>query len=95
MFEHDTKEKRTGVVEITDFSFEVVQEMVRAMMEGACGLWYTQSEALATIADKYNIHSLIQAANQKKRVMNSIPWCSFRLVLSYVLPETRDQCSLS
>ena len=65
MFAHDTKEKQTRTVEIKDFSFEVVQEMIRFMMHNYCTLWDGQMEALTSIAEKYNIADMKKLAHEK------------------------------
>jgi hypothetical protein len=70
MFTHDTKEKRTGVVEIEDFSFLVVQEMIRFLMYDYCTHWDGHYENLAAIADKYNIAGMKQQAAQKKKLLD-------------------------
>ena len=73
MFTHDTKEKRTGVVEITDFSFQVVQEMVRFLMHDYCTGWDGQYEKLAAIADKYDIAGMKKLAAEKKALLDQHP----------------------
>ena len=73
MFTHDTKEKQTGVVEITDFSFQVVQEMVRFLMHDYCTGWDGQYEKLAAIADKYDIAGMKKLAAEKKALLDQHP----------------------
>lgn len=70
MFEHDTKEKQTRIVKITDFSFEVVQEMVRFLMHDYCTLWDGHYDDLQAIADKYNINGMKQLAVGKKELLD-------------------------
>jgi hypothetical protein len=65
MFNHDTKEKQTGVVEIEDFPFLVVQEMIRFLMHNYCSHWDGHYEQLAAIAEKYNIRGMKQLAAKK------------------------------
>ena len=72
MFEHDLKEKQTSVVEINDFSFEIVKEMIRFMMHGTCALWHKHHEDLAAIADKYQIEGMKQLAVTKKQWIDEL-----------------------
>ena len=72
MFEHDLKEKQTSVVEINDFSFEIVKEMIRFMMHGTCALWHKHHEDLAAIADKYQIEGMKQLALTKKQWIDEL-----------------------
>ena len=73
MFTHDTKEKQTGIVEISDFSFQVVQEMVRFLMHDYCTGWDGQYEKLAAIADKYDIVGMKKLAAEKKVLLDLHP----------------------
>lgn len=70
MFTHDTKEKQTCVVEIADFSFEVVQEMIRFMMNDYCTLWDGCYDKLLAIADNYNIAGMKKLAAEKKILLD-------------------------
>lgn len=72
MFDHETQEKESGVVEITDFPFVVVEQMVHFMKHGHCSLWYTELDRLTAIADKYNITGMIEVAIEKNRLMDRI-----------------------
>lgn len=72
MFEHDTMERQTGIVKITDFSFDVVKQMTDYVMFDYCTLWDTKHKELAAIADKYNIIGMKMLANQKKWILSRI-----------------------
>lgn len=70
MFAHNTKEKQTGIVEIEDFSFLVVQEMIRFLMHDYCTHWDGHYEELEAIADKYNIVGMKELAGKKKQLLD-------------------------
>lgn len=72
MFEYDTKERQTGVVEITDFSFQVVKLMRDFVMFDYCTHWDTKYEELVAIADKYDIIGLMQLAEKKKQLLDQL-----------------------
>lgn len=72
MFEHDTKERQTGIVNITDFSFDIVEQMARFVMYGNCTLWGTMYDELAAIADKYNIIGMMELADKKKQLLDQV-----------------------
>ena len=72
MFTLDMLEQETGVVEITDFSFEAVQEMIRFLMHGSCCRWLTHLDELTRIADKYNIQGMKRLANEKKELIDRL-----------------------
>ena len=72
MFDHDSKEALSGVVEISDFSLEVVTQMARYALHGYCSGWTKHYDQLLAIADKYNIEGMKKLAEEKKGLMDRI-----------------------
>ncbi|CAG0902429.1 unnamed protein product [Cyprideis torosa] len=58
MFQHDMLEKQTGEVKITDFSAEVIEELLRFMYSGNVRNIERISEDLFSAAAKYDLKSL-------------------------------------
>ncbi|CAG0902428.1 unnamed protein product [Cyprideis torosa] len=58
MFDHDMLEKQTGEVKITDFSSEVIEELLRFMYTGKVQNIERISEDLFSAAAKYDLKSL-------------------------------------
>ena len=69
MFAYDTIERQSRTVEIKDFSFEVVQEMIRFMIHDYCTLGDGQMEALTSIAEKYNTIGMKKLADEKRLLL--------------------------
>lgn len=70
MFENDSLERQTGVIQIKDFDFTIVQEMIRFMMHDTCCLWQTRGEDLNRIAKKYMISGMLQLSAKKKKLLD-------------------------
>lgn len=73
MFAYETKERKSRVVQIEDFSSLVVQEMIRFLMHDYCSEWDGHCEQLTNIADKYNISGMQKLAKEKKALLDAHP----------------------
>jgi hypothetical protein len=72
MFERIFEEDDAEEVEVSDFSIEVVREMVRFMMHGYCSGWTKRGDELAIIGDLYKVKGMIEFAAEKKKLLQAM-----------------------
>lgn len=60
------------VIHVEEFPFTMVQEMVRFMIHGYCGLWGKYCDELARIADHYKVKGMSDLAAEKKKLLHEM-----------------------
>jgi hypothetical protein len=71
-------DKFAGVIQVNDFSFEVVKEMVRFVIHGYCTGWAKHSEELIKIAAHFQVKRMMELAVEKKGFINQIDMITSR-----------------
>jgi hypothetical protein len=61
-----------GLIEVTGFPFEVVQEMVRFLVHGYCSGWKKYGKDLHGIASHFQIKDMVKLAKEKKKLLKKM-----------------------